>query len=367
MPEETEMKNAETKDTATGKKKRKLSMPKIILISAIFAVAVTLLWFVIEGSMVKKTGHMPFERVQSGGECIEYMGIFWGRTILTPMTSIDEPVVAQPDIIGYRRPMVFWAIGILFACCWTILTLLTGRWKVILIIFGSAGILFLLVTGIKKAKQAWDETPMSISNVRVYTTDVRSGECVSVDYPWNSVSFVKAREEGPYGKYKTTHLSQMIKPEDVTKEQFKALLKAGQTVKENSNRNWREDFTYRVEIVYKTRTGYGEIRVNGYGGTYPEGWADLVAIVNELAGGEYLRPDPGTFDLTPEWFTENFGVTDEDLPGALTVEDYLNNHDFRRELFSGLSSSGTTYPYDAEKGLQAYLSRFEEETGTNGQ
>ena len=349
------------KEKNSDKSKKYMSMSKIVIISLLIASAITLIYFVIEGICVYTTGKMPYTRVLWGGDCAEYAGIFWHILELYPMTSMDDPAPSDTIQISFSVMMIFASILFLFIFFWTILCLINRKFKPVIIAYTLAALSFLIIVLTRRSMTSWKDTPVELAYIRIYTTDLRPNEYVTVDYPGSALKFIKAGEDGKYGRLEKDYITQGINPADVSKEQLNRLLKAAEKVKNNSRTDIQDGYTFYVSIIYKTRDGYDSLKFYGYGG-YPEGWNDLVSITNEICGDEYLRENPETAVLTPEWFTENFGITDDDLPDGMTVAEYLDSKKITMKTFSGLTSSGTTFDFDAARIAAEYATPSEPDT-----
>lgn len=341
------------------KTSRKLSMWKIILISIIFSTVITFGYFAIEGYCAKNGMRMPIQRDGYGGDCLVYNGIFWTVVVPEPLTTPDDPVVAGPDIVNFSWQMLIIVyVGLAFIA-WAVLSAFNKKIKYVAITIGAAAAVFLAAIGIKKGVTAWKETPVELFAVRVYTTDFRPGQYMAVNYPSTASYFAKAGVEDKYGRIEYTTLNGRISPGELSKKQFKAIIQAAKNLKANSVKDNNKQFAYHIEVVYKQKDGgYGKVSAVGYG-EYPEGWAEFVRLTNEICGYDYLSENPETAELTEEWFSENFGITEDDLPDGVTVEDFMKARKIRMESISGYYGVIDTANFDAAKELKYYTSGME--------
>ncbi len=337
------------------KPKKKLSMGLIIVISLALAFIVTLSLFFYEDAAYHSTGHSRFEKECFGGEVIQYQGLFWGITHYAPMTSVDEPVAIDgPDIYPLRGRVAL-SIILISGASWAVLCILTKRFKPVLIAAGSIAVIYFGLIGIRKGTNAWKNTPKEVAYIRITTTDFRPGDVTAIDYPQKVLFFSKAGMDGQYGYLYSEKMSaNMISPDKVSKKQLKALIEASRNVRKNTYIHKDKPFTYRIEVCWKTNDGYGSAKVSGFGG-YPEGWEEFISIVNEICGEEYLSKTPDTPEFTAQWFTENFGITDADLPNDMTVEDYLTSTGINLKTVSGTYDSSMPYRYNAKRALDMYI------------
>ena len=339
----------------TVHKSKKLKMWQIILISLGIAVVLTLGYLAVESISVSATGRPLIHREQWGGDCREEIGLFWTIVIPEPMTSIDEPVVASHDIRYFNARMLFISMLVIFAAAWIVLSLINGKWKTVLITVGAVTAGVLLFIGGKKIQKKINETPEKLIKIEIYTTDIRPGQCFSVEYPRKAYYLVKAGEEGKFGRTETRKLENSVSTEDVSKAELNQIIEAVRKVKENSNKDYKEDVAYFVSVQYEQKKGYCTVGAYGYGG-YPEGWDELVALTNGLCGGDYLSETPTVQSLTEEWFSETFGIYEEDLPDGFTVDDFMKSQRIDMNFLCGYRNR---YTFDAEKFYESYMSNFQ--------
>jgi len=336
---------------AEPKQQKKLNMGLIILISIAVSALITFGYFGIEGFLVHSGKNMPFQREVYGGECIDEIGIFWGRTILCPMSSVDEPAVSEPDIIGFNRIKLLKVFAGMAFALWIILCFINKRFKVPIItvaVLATGAFLFL---GGKKIKEAVDETPVELSSIKVFTSDIHEDTYCGLWYPHSALHLVKAGEDGKYGKTDSVRMENYTLPAEVSKAQLKALIKATEALKENTDTDRGKDFAYNIYVVYKQLDGYGSIRVKGYG-AFPEEWADFARIVNEICGKDYLSEDPVLVSFSYDWFSEKYGIYDKDLPIGMTLEDFLEGRDITMNNICGQDDSGELFTFDPGKILE---------------
>jgi hypothetical protein len=343
-------------ENESPKSKKKMNMMVIILLSIIIAFLITAIPFACEGIYTKIHNRPLFYHEEYGGECFSYEGIFWYVLVLAPLTSGDEEADSSTGpILGYdRQPVMICFLSVLLIS-WIVLCLINRKFKVLLIVIGLFSAFMLFATTISKLGSKKNDTPTGLVSIRIFTTDIVSNHYVTVDYPSQAIKFTKAGEGVKYGTFEREYLDNVRKPEDVTKEQLIELIKVAEEVKANSDTDWDGNYTYRVEVVYTTRDDCKSIKVTGRNG-YPEGWSELVKITNEICGVDFLSEKPEYIVLTPEWFSENFGINDEDFYGDYTVEDYLKAHEVNMQKLSGLHKTGTTFVFNFEEDVNKYRS-----------
>ena len=329
-------------------------LKKITILSIIISSVIVFTYFGIETFCVKTGRNMPVQTTESGGECVVSQGIFWSVTILAPLTSVDDPVAAGPPIEGFSIPSLILAVIILSFILWVILCLFSRNLKPVLIVAGSIAAIFLLVTCGKKLKKAWDEIPTELSSITVITSDIHPNSYFSLRYPYDASYLIPPQEDGTCGKTGYDHMDQNIRPEDVTKKQLRALIKAAKNVKSNTDTDRQKDFMYQIELVYKQHKGYGHIRTEGYGEIPPD-WAEFVRLTNEICGVDYLREKPEPVTFSYEWFAETYGIHDEDMPEGASVEQFITYWKITMRTICGINSSGDYTHFDPSGRLEKYL------------
>ena len=349
------------KEEKSIKKSKKLKMWQIILLSLAVAVVVTGGYLAFESIFVTVFGVPPIHHQQWGGDCSEEIGVFWSVTRLYPMTSADEPVPASPDIKSFHAPMLLLSVLAIFAVAWIVLSIINGKKKVVFITIGALAASVLLFYAGKKIQKKINSTPEKLIKIEIYTSDIQPGRYFAVEYPRQVYYLVKAGEEGKYGRTETEKLEYKVSTEDVTKEQLGEILKAARKVKENSNHDYKQDMAYFVTVQYRQKKGTGTVSAYGYGG-YPEGWDELIRLTNNLCGGDYLSTAPEVEPLTEQWFSETFGICENDLPEGVRVEDFLKTQRIEMRSICGYRNH---YTFDAQKYYEAYMKSYEELNGEN--
>ena len=83
---------------------------------------------------------------------------------------------------------------------------------------------------------------------------------------------------------------------------------------------------YAILLHYYDENGETEmVYVEGYD-ELPEGFDTFVEKVNHLCGASYLTGSGSLQEVTPEYLTEVWGVTDDDVPGG-TLEEFIRQEE----------------------------------------
>lgn len=343
---------------AKTKPVKRLPIIIIILISIVVPLLFTISYSSIESFCVHNGKDMPYQRDVWGGECREEVGLFWSVFYLEPMTSIDDPQPSYgPDINFSWKSFLRINVCCAFAL-WVILSLINRYFKTVIIVVGGLATVFLVFFAGKKIKKAWEDTPVGLESITVITSDVHPGIYNSMFYPHNTCYLVPAGEESRYGYLKNCYMSEKgyVQPRTISGKELRNIINAANTVKENSDTDYKKEFVYKVVVVYKTKSGYDSVKVTGYG-DFPECWGDFINVVNSTCGIDYLREDPEPVRLTPDWFSETFGIYDDDFVEFSSVEEYLEKKKITMKNCSGMNASGDYFcirPGDNNPALKSY-------------
>ena len=92
--------------------------------------------------------------------------------------------------------------------------------------------------------------------------------------------------------------------------------------------------SYAVLLHYYDENGETEmVYVEGYD-ELPEGFDTFVEKVNYLCGASYLTGSGSLQEVTPEYLTEVWGVTDDDVPGG-TLEEFIRQEELDMKKLTG--------------------------------
>ena len=117
---------------------------------------------------------------------------------------------------------------------------------------------------------------------------------------------------------------------------------------------WHEGsvHSYRIALSYYDENGEDKyISALGYD-TFPEGFEEFIEKCNEIAGGNYLTTGESLQELSPEFLTEVFGVTDEDVRGG-NLQDVIDTLE--------LNMYEVTRVFSMREKLDAYYATTKEE------
>ena len=342
-------------------KLQRLGMAKIIFISILLSLIVNFAYLAVETISVKSAKLPPIHKVVYGGECVEYVGIYWIVTSLAPLLSADEVYTPSGPIESFFLNRLLLDIALLAFAAWVVLALINRYFKVLIIVIGSMACVFLLVTGARKAIEYWKNTPTELCSVTVITSDIHPGVYNSIKYPQKASYLVPAGDGQKYGYSENEEMLDFISPDQVSGKNLRALIKAAEKIREKTNSNHRGDFAYRIKIVYKTRDGYGHVQMLGYE-SFPEEWGEFIHILNETCGMNYLREKPEMVKFSREWFSDTYGINDSDMPEGASVEGFFNSYQINMATICGMNKSSWEYLcFEPERLLKNYFSSLKEE------
>ena len=336
------------------KKKTPISMAKIIFLSLVISAAVVAAYFCVESICVHSVKDMPYQNRLWGGDCYTDQGIFWSITYLTPVSAVDDPAPAEKPIIGCSMPRVFIVFAEISLILWAILCLFSKRGKTVVIAAGSLAVIFLAIVGLRKLYKFWQDTPKSLSRIQVVTSDVHEGVYNGLRYPEYAIYLIPAGEEGVFGRQEKERMETAVAPENVSRQQLKALITAAQNLRAHTDTDRKNGFAYGIYVIYQTNKGYERIYISGNSG-FPEEWAEFAKLTNELCGKAYLREHPEHVVYSDEWLAETYGICDENMPQGITAEEFRNRFSERglmqMKRFCGLNDNGEIWLFDPQRML----------------
>ncbi len=337
-----------------------LGIPAILLRSPLYSLCLNIIYLIFE-SVCVFFGFVPFARISNGGECVQYIGRYWGITILYPMTSSDEPHVNPGPIKAFSFYRFLIAVAVLAFIIFVILCIKNRHTKKLLVIIGAMAMVACGVILVKKAIKKWNDTPMELYRMQIITSDLHPGVVNAIEYPGRAMMLVPAGTDGNrYGYSETIKIENAIPVTEISRDQLNALLDAASAVLDNRTKNYQGDFAFKVEIVYTTRDGYGKLYFHGTD-EFPEEWAEFARQVNEICGGDYLRENPEMVVYSDEWFRETYGIYESDLPEGASLQEMkeYNRVGMDMDRICGNGMSGFFIEFKAEKELNNYLQWLE--------
>ncbi|MBQ7765833.1 MAG: hypothetical protein IJ397_03195 [Lachnospiraceae bacterium] len=114
---------------------------------------------------------------------------------------------------------------------------------------------------------------------------------------------------------------------------------------ESSDHDAEDIGTYRIYLHYYDENGVKQSKaVYGYN-DFPEGWSEFISRVNTICGDEYLSCEGDIVEVTPEFLTDKFDVTDEDVKEG-TLADVIEQN--KLDIFE-VTESGFNMEFQLEK------------------
>lgn len=160
------------------------------------------------------------------------------------------------------------------------------------------------------------EGEVRIRKIEVYSAVQNEAQIYHVRYPYDFYAFGD-------GKCSMYDLDQHVESEDLSQEQAQYFVDYVFALPDSPEPGAGEDLSYYIILNYQDESGEDEYLYRiGYD-TFPEGWETFIDRYNEILGGEYLARSGGLQRVTPEFLTEVFGVTDEDVKEG-TLQDVID-------------------------------------------
>ncbi len=160
----------------------------------------------------------------------------------------------------------------------------------------------------------------SIEKIDIISGSKNVNHLYRVNYPYSYVIFdEKAKKDG-----RKTHidLDYQIKREDISAEDVDYILNYVATLPDNYK--FGTDLTYDVSIRYTDESGESIYLNKRSSEQFPSGWDDFVDKLNEIFGEELLTKNKEIQAVTPEFLTELFGVTDDDVKDG-TLQNVIDS------------------------------------------
>ena len=155
-------------------------------------------------------------------------------------------------------------------------------------------------------------------NVEVWS--LAENDLHSYHLRWPGAYYAFSKKDG--GICKQYDLENAKERSEITREEFTYFV---EYVKNLEPEQWQEGsvHSYRIAVSYYDENGEDQyVSRLGYDG-FPEGFEEFIDKCNEIAGGHYLTTGDTLQELTPEFLTEAFGVTDEDVRNG-TLQDVID-------------------------------------------
>lgn len=159
-----------------------------------------------------------------------------------------------------------------------------------------------------------------LKKLEVYSCAVNSEQIYHVSYPYYYYAF-DTDADGKRGT-RLFDLTAPVSPEELTGQEN------GTEYFVNYVRNMPEnqkggDLACYVICRYADEEGNEESIYRRSYDVFPEGWEEFIDCCNQICGGEYLTGTGQLQTVTPEFLTEVFGVTDEDVREG-TLQDVID-------------------------------------------
>lgn len=180
------------------------------------------------------------------------------------------------------------------------------------ILFTSLTALF-LVTGCRNSIQSKPDTAaentLKICKLEVYSASANPSQIYHASYPYYYYTFTK--DTGKKGKTISMDLDQHLPVSDIPKEDVQYFIDYISSLPESSSDG--TDISYSIRCRYKDSNGNEEsIYRRGYD-SFPDDWDVFIDKYNEILGDDILSGGNTLKTVTPEFLTEVFGVTDDDV------------------------------------------------------
>lgn len=313
---------------------------KIIILSAIISLVVTVGWFFFEGYCAKEKERLPIYHTVYGGEWMGEQGLFWTVGITVPLTDADHPEPSTVDVSYSKGAVVagfisFWIVSFLILSlglkkndrkkAW-------GTLAIIILIFAciSGGTMLVQKAITENHRQTLIKARYKNANklvtLNVSTAALNNENIVGINYPYKVIEF-REGDANNGAHISDSSLDSQLIIKEISKNDLKKLIKYMEEIECDPTANSNGDFSYYCEVVYfDTEAKSQAIRISGSDG-FPECWPQFSKLVNKICEKDILMKDPKLIVFSADWFKETFHVSDSDMPEGGTVEDMLQSMD----------------------------------------
>lgn len=201
-------------------------------------------------------------------------------------------------------------------------------------------------------KASQKQTPPKINvieKLEVWSAAQNDDHIYHVDYPHHFYYFASSSGDMVAGHLED--LENNIPAKEMTSEEYAFFIDyvTGLPTQEKTEASV---FSYRIYIRYYDENGERQSGFfEGYD-TFPPGWEEFITRYNHICGGEYLIVNNTIQEVTPEFLTEVFGVTDDDVKDG-TLQDVIDTQELNLVKITEL--------FNMEAALNAYYASTKEE------
>ncbi len=176
--------------------------------------------------------------------------------------------------------------------------------------------LLLMISGCSFSKNDPAEKELQIKRIEVCSAVQNADGIYHVKYPYYYYAF-SADQCSMYD------LEEHVECEDLSLEKAKYFVDYISSLPDSSDYEDGKNVAFYVYLTYENADGAEEdIYKVGYD-EFPEGWETFIDNYNEILGGKFLTGEGSLQTVTPEFLTDVFGVTDEDVKEG-TLQDVID-------------------------------------------
>lgn len=187
-----------------------------------------------------------------------------------------------------------------------------------------------------------------LDKLEVYSNAVNSKQIYHITYPYHYFTFTTDRD----GNVESSlfDLRDPIPPEELAEQENgpKYFVEYCNSLPEKEK---GEDLACYVICTYIDEEGNVDFIHRKCYDNFPEGWEEFIDRCNEICGGEYLTGQGQLQTVTPEFLTEIFGITDEDIREG-TLQDMID--------LTGLDMERVTDLYTVKYASDVYYAELKE-------
>jgi len=176
--------------------------------------------------------------------------------------------------------------------------------------------LLLMISGCSFSKNDSEKKELQIKRIEVCSAAQNADGIYHVKYPYCFYTFSA-------DKCSRHDLNEHVECKDLPQEKAKYFVDYISSLPDSSDYENGENVAYYVYLTYENADG-AELDVYKIGyDEFPEGWETFIDNYNEILGRKFLTGEGRLQTVTPEFLTDVFGVTDEDVKEG-TLQDVID-------------------------------------------
>ncbi len=161
---------------------------------------------------------------------------------------------------------------------------------------------------------------IKIRSLEVYSAAENDAQIYHANYPYYFYAFTADGEK--YKKSGLFNLNEPVRNASLSQDDIRYFIEYISALSEDGSQEGN-NISYYVRLHYTDESGEDVYLYDRGYDTFPNGWEEFIDHYNQILGGEYLAGSGEVVAITPEFLTETFGVSDEDVRSG-TLQDVID-------------------------------------------